>query len=454
VGRGPVASRPMHQTPRSSLTSGLVDGEDEGPSGRDSGEDWDDPDADRLRGWIPPDDRLWRHPSESTSTGPDAVGTPRTPATTRPEPRGHTGPWVFGGAAACVLVVLVVAGLVVSTTNNATSPNGPAPKQATLTDVPTTEPGVGLVPPQSTVDTMMATALPSTVGLVVATESGTREATGLVAESGGIIVTTSAAVAGARSVTVIEADGVRVPASAVGSDRTTGLSVLRIADDLPAATFDFAPPTTGSVVLAMALEPGRHTGEAPSPALYAGSVVASGQALDLDRFSSAFATTALAAPLATGDIGCPLLDDKGHVTGMLERVGGTGLVGPSVFLPAELVWSVAVQLVSSSSVDPGWIGVTAVNAETTAVPPRPDGAMVDDVATGSPAAQSGLEEGDVVTAVNGYRVLSDAELKTWMYSMPPGTDVKITVERSGSPITETVQVAEPPPDAPEAAASP
>ncbi len=361
---------------------------------------------------------------------------------------------MFGGAAACVIVVLVVAALVVSTTNNPTSANSPTPQRATLTDVPTTEPGVGLVPPQSTVDTMMVTALPSTVGLVVSTDRGSRMATGLVAESGGIIVTTSAAVTGASSVTVIEADGDRLAASPVGTDPTTGLSVLRIADDLPAATFDFAPPTTGTVALAMALEPGRHTGQAPSPALYAGSVVASGMALGLDKISSAFATTAVAAPLAEGDIGCPLLDDKGHVTGILERIGGTGLVGPSVFLPAELVWSVADQLVSSNAVDPGWIGVTATNAQTATVPQKPDGAAVDAVVSGSPAAQGGLEDGDVVTAVNGYRVRSSAELRTWLYSTPPGTDVKLTFERNGSLITEIVQVAEPPPDAPEAGSSP
>jgi S1-C subfamily serine protease len=353
-----------------------------------------------------------------------------------------------------VVVVLVVASLVVSTTSGPTPGTGPAPKQATLTDVPTTEPGVGLVPPQSTIDTMMAAALPSTVGLVASGPDGNRLATGLVAESGGIIVTPSSAVTGARTVTVIEADGDRLAAAAVGSDPTSGLSVLRIADDLPAATFDFAPPTTGSVALAMALEPGRRGGQAPSASLYAGSIVASGVALDIDRVSTAFAATAVAAPLASGDIGCPLLDDKGHVTGILEHIGGTGLVGPSVFLPAELVWSVADQLVSSGAVDPGWIGVTTANAQTTPVAAKADGATVEAVAAGSPAAQGGLVDGDVVTAVNGYFVRSAAELKTWLYSTPPGTDVDITFEQSGSPITETVQVAEPPPDAPEGGASP
>ncbi len=431
-----------------------MDGEDRGSSGPDPGEDWDEGDADRLRGWIPPDDRLWRHPSESASGRSEP--SPGPLVTGRPEPRHRTGPWLVGGATACVIVVLVAAALIVGTTNRPpTGDNGPTPELATLTDVPTTEPGVGLMPPESTIDTMVDVARPSAVALAVSGPSGDRFGTGLVAESGGIIVTASAVVAGARSVTVIEPDGDRWGASMVGSDPTTGLSVLRIADDLPAAIFDFDAPSTGTVALAMALEPSRHLGAAPDTSLYAGSVVASGVALDLDRITSAFATTALAAPLASGDLGCPLLDDGGHVTGLLERTGGTGAAGASVFLPAELVWSVANELVSSGAVVPGWIGVAAGNAEAPTEPLKPVGAVIESVVAGSPAAEGGLENGDVVNEVNGFRVRSDAELKTWLYSEPPGTDLKITVDRGGSPITYTVVAAEPPPpDAPKSGSSP
>ncbi len=354
-----------------------------------------------------------------------------------------------------MIVVLVAAGLMVATTNRTTSgENGATPKLASLTDVPTTEPGVGLMPPESTINTMVATAEPSTVALVISGADGDRVATGLVAESGGIVVTATSALAGARSVTAVEANGARTAASTVGADPTTGLSVLRIADDLPAATFDFATPTTGSVALALALDPGGRSGATPGAAVYAGTVVASGEALDLDRITSAFATTVVAAPLAAGAIGCPLLDDAGHVSGILEQIGGSGLANASVFLPAELVWSVVDQLVSSGAVDPGWIGVTAGDAQTPTVPPRPVGAVVDALTTGGPAAEGGVEVGDVVTAVDGYRIRTDAGLRTWLYSQPPGADVTVTLDRSGSPITETLQVAEPPPDAPKGGSSP
>ena len=350
-------------------------------------------------------------------------------------------------------MVLVAAGLVVATTNRSGSNDGgTTPKMASLTDVPTTEPGVGLMPPETTIESMVAAIGPSVVALVVSGATGDRSGTGVVAESGGIVVTATALVAGARSVTAVESDGVRLAATPVGSDATTGLSVLRIADDLPAALFDFSAPVTGSVAVAMALEPTGHVGAAPVATLYAGSVVASGVALDLDRITSDFATTAVAAPLSSGDIGCPLLDDKGHVNGLLERTG-TGMGSASVFLPADLVWSVADQLVSSGVVDPGWIGVTAADAETPTTPSTPVGAMVESVASGSPAAAAGLQDGDVVSAVDGYRIRSDADLKTWLYSQPPGSDLTVTFDRAGTPISETMQVAEPP-DAPKGGSSP
>ena len=308
--------------------------------------------GDHLRGWIPPDDRLWRHPSESASSGP--APSPRAPAPERAESRDRSAPWLVGGATACVIVVLVAAGLVVATTNRPGSHNGgTTPKMASLTDVPTTEPGVGLMPPEATIEAMVAAVGPSIVALVVTGPTGDRSGTAVVAESGGIVVTATALVAGARSVTAVEANGVRMAATPVGSDPTTGLTVLRIADDLPAALFDFNAPVGGSVAVAMALEPNGRAGAAPGVALYAGSVVASGVALNLDRITSDFATTAVAAPLSSGDIGCPLLDDHGHVSGLLERTGGTGMASASVFLPADLVWSVADQLVSSGSGRPG-----------------------------------------------------------------------------------------------------
>jgi putative serine protease PepD len=353
-----------------------------------------------------------------------------------------------------VLVALMAAGLMVATTNRSDDGSaGSQPKLASLTDVPTTEPGLGQVATAPTIASMEAAIRPSAVALVVDSSTGTSFGTGLVVEASGFIVTTSRAVPSARSVTVVEPNGTPVPATKVGSDAASGISVLKIGDDLAPADFDFAGPSTGSVAVAMALEPDPRA-DAPVPMVYAGKVVAGGVALGLDPISSVFAAFGVEAPLSSYDIGCPLLNADGQVVGMLERVGGKGLASVSTFLPAELVWGVADQLVSSGTVDPGWMGVTTGNAVAPSAPPTPVGAIIDSVAAGGPAAASGIESGDIVTAIDGYQVRSRAELDTRLYTEPPGSQVMVTLERSGTRISRTVMLADADPDAPETAPSP
>ena len=144
----------------------------------------------------------------------------------------------------------------------------------------------------------------------------------------------------------------------------------------------------------------------------------------------------------------------GQVVGILERSGGRGLASVSTFLPAELVWGVAEELVSNSTVETGWIGVTSTNAVLPGASPTPVGALVDSVDPGGPAAIGGIDPGDVVTDIDGYRVRSAAEFKTRIYADPPGTGVTVTLDRAGTTETMRLVVGHAGPDAPEASSSP
>jgi putative serine protease PepD len=198
----------------------------------------------------------------------------------------------------------------------------------------------------------------------------------------------------------------------------------------------------------MAVEPTPRSDRLPTEEVYGGEVVATGMTLDLDPVSSTFAVVGVEAPLTGSDIGCPLLDTGGRVEGVLDRVGGTGLRSASTFLPAELVWGVADQLISAGRVDPGSLGITTAGAAD------PVGAMVTSVTPGGPGAAVGLEDGDVVTAVDDYPVRSPAELDTRLYTDAPGTQVALTVDRAGSVLSRVVDLADGDPDAPEHALSP
>ncbi len=119
-----------------------------------------------------------------------------------------------------------------------------------------------------------------------------------------------------------------------------------------------------------------------------------------------------------------------------------------MFLPAEVVLGVAQQLVTSGEVDHGWLGVdasdarpnpsgtaettTSVTTDTTTsattTAPR-DGARLDVVDAGGPAAAAGLQSGDVVIGIDGDPVHSKAELDTRLYPDAPGTALELTFVR-------------------------
>ncbi|MGH9079909.1 MAG: S1C family serine protease [Acidimicrobiales bacterium] len=437
--------------------------EDRGIQGDPGDERWDDADGEGMRGWIPPDDRLWRHPSESgpPPAGSSAPGSAPGRAGGRPRPV----PWIAGGATACVLLALVATGLVIMTTGSSDQGRaGSRAEAAALTGEPTTEPGVGQMPDAAAIDGMVSIARPSLVALKIDAPGGTTVGTGIVTESGGIIVTASRLVSGAKTITVVEANGSVASAGVVGTDESSGLAVLRIADDLPAVSFDTDDPATDSVAVAMALEPGLRTASPPSVKVYAGSVASAGRTTGSQSTTDMFSASEVDAPLAGDDIGCPLLDAGGQVFGMLEGTKQAGGSTTADFLPAEVVLGVAQQLVSSGQVDHGWLGVEASDAgatdpvahtATTVATTMPvDGARLDAVDGNSPAAAVGLHAGDVIIGIDGSPVHSKSELETRLYPDAPGTALDLRFVRDGTTMTASVVLADPRSDVPGSDSSP
>jgi S1-C subfamily serine protease len=70
------------------------------------------------------------------------------------------------------------------------------------------------------------------------------------------------------------------------------------------------------------------------------------------------------------------------------------------------------------------------------------GAEVENVASGSPAAGAGLQQGDVITAVDGTAVSSPADLARLVRSHQPGDQVTIAYSRSGNAAEAQVQLAD------------
>ena len=95
---------------------------------------------------------------------------------------------------------------------------------------------------------------------------------------------------------------------------------------------------------------------------------------------------------------------------------------------------IAVADVNGDGLDDVFIGGTA-NATG-----GQQGAQVENVANGSPAAGAGLQAGDVITAVDGTAVSSPADLARLVRSHQPGDQVTITYTRGGNSTDAPVQL--------------
>jgi len=126
-----------------------------------------------------------------------------------------------------------------------------------------------------------------------------------------------------------------------------------------------------------------------------------------------------------------------------------GNVGIGFAIPSDLASSVIAQLREGGTVSRGYLGVrpqtlTADLKDALGLDEGLEGVLVPEVIDGTPAAQGGLENGDVIIEVNGNEVTSAIELTRRIGAFAPGEDVRLTVLREGEERTLRIELAERP----------
>jgi 2-alkenal reductase len=281
---------------------------------------------------------------------------------------------------------------------------------------------------------------------------------GVIVDQRGYVVTNNHVVAEGRKYQVIFQDGTKVPARLVGRDDYSDLAVLQIDGQLPAvATLgDSATLRPGTSVIAIGSPLGDFRNTVTS-----GVVSAVGRKLD----DSAPGLTDLIqtdAAINHGNSGGPLVDPSGQVIGINTAVvrgagaslggmlGGGGDVaeGLGFAIPSKTVRMVVDQLITTGSVTRPYLGV---NFQT--VNPRiasyydldaKEGALVVRVAPNSPARKAGLQQGDVVTAVDGQKVTDQQGLPELLNKHQVNDEVTLTISRDGKEQQLQVQLGQRP----------
>jgi serine protease Do len=259
---------------------------------------------------------------------------------------------------------------------------------------------------------------------------------GFIIEPSGIIVTNAHVIGDAANVLVGLHDGSEYPATIIGVDELTDIALLKIEAQRPLSAVSLGHSRqmrVGQWVLAA----GNPFGLGGS--VTSGIISAIGRDIRLGPYDDFIQTD---APINPGNSGGPLFNMAGEVIGITTLIfspsGASAGIGFAV--PSDLARPVIEQLLRGGRVERGWLGVSVGDVEAQPGRPPRGGAQVLGVERGSPAARSGLRQGDVITAVDGARISNNRELVRGISAIPPGQNARLSLMREGRVMEITVQV--------------
>ena len=257
----------------------------------------------------------------------------------------------------------------------------------------------------------------------------------------GYILTANHVVAQVATAQVTTKDGRHFVAKLVGRDPATDIAVLRIQQ--PAALQaipmgDSDALQVGDFVLAI----GNPFGLGQT--VTSGIVSALGRAGLAKQGYEDFIQTD--APINPGNSGGALVDLRGQLIGINTAIlsPGGGNIGIGFAVPISMARRVMEQLVQNGQVRRGRIGVVVQDlgphAGQSESLPLATGAVVSDVAHGSPAEQAGIHKGDVVVAADGKPIRSATQLRNMVGLTPVGSRIQLTLAHNGAEHTVSVEV--------------
>jgi S1-C subfamily serine protease len=267
---------------------------------------------------------------------------------------------------------------------------------------------------------------------------------GFIVDNVGHVVTNAHVVDGASELQAVLADGTEVGLELIGSEPLLDVAILKL--DLPTGTevpgiLSFADSTTlrpGEEVVAI----GNALGAFPN-------TVSGGTVNGVDRGfpSDAGLSTMIQhdAEIWHGNSGGPLLNLRGEVVG----VNTAGISGGSFGMDtssADMAFAVegntvcntAAKLLEDGEIIWPYMGI---QGEITA-----EGQEVLEVVEDGPAADAGLEVGDVITAFDGEDLGPRASIIDRLFTHEPGDTVDVTVDRDGTVQTFQITLGERPDD--------
>jgi serine protease Do len=268
---------------------------------------------------------------------------------------------------------------------------------------------------------------------------------GTIISPDGYILTNNHVVRGATEIEVVLHDKRQFKGKVVGADAGSDIAVVKIdAHDLPTAVLgNSAQIHVGDQVIAFGNPYEQYF------TMTRGIVSALGRSeVGAEPLPENFIQTD--AAINPGNSGGALVNIRGQVVGVPTFIlsGGGGPEGQGSFMgigfaiPINEAKHVMTDLIKTGKVTRGYLGayvgsLTPAMANEFKVPDT-NGALVQDVSPGGPAAKGGLKDGDVIRTINGQSVTGSDELTIRVMNTDPGTTVTFGILRNGQPMTVRV----------------
>lgn len=277
---------------------------------------------------------------------------------------------------------------------------------------------------------------------VVSIRIGEFGGSGVVMSEDGYILTNAhvVEVAGDRQVMVRFSNGTTASATVVGADRRSDIAVIRaegVSDLTPASFGNSDDVVVGDTVLAIG-----------SPLGYEGSVTQGiVSALDRTLRPDEPGSPTLSGLLQTdaainrGNSGGALVNLAGEVVGINTAIAvaneDSGFLGLGFAVPSNRATSVAERLIGGEEISHAFLGVRVAPAEG-------GGAVIGEVTPGSPAAQAGLREGDVLLRLGDRQITDANDVVSTVQAASAGDTLEVEFRRGGATQVTTVTLGEAP----------
>ncbi len=301
--------------------------------------------------------------------------------------------------------------------------------------------------------TVANNTLPSVVTISARNGSSGGTGSGEVIRSDGYILTNNHVIsvaANGGTVEVLFSDGTSEPATITGRDPQADLAVIKVntSKSLPVIPFGSSSNVAvGQPVVVLGAPLGL------SDTVTSGIVSALDRTIEVpsDNGTTALLVSAVQtdAAINPGNSGGAMTNCSGQLIGVPSagaqvpnESGGSsaGSVGLGFAIPVDLAEAVSNEIIATGTVTHAYFGieVIAIPASAAQKAGTSQGLFVAGVVPGGPAAQAGLQQGDIITEINGKPATDPNQLQSLTITERAGNTVSITYERDGQSHNTTI----------------